>query len=403
MIPRGKLDLSFSDTFAGIGYCLAGYFRKNKTAADFPKKEDHMVTLSVRTGVDLILTALNYPPGTEILVSDINIPDMFQIIRAHQLIPIPLSVKKDTLSIDPEALKAAINPASKMLLLSHLFGAVMDMEAIIPIAKAHQILVIEDAAQAFMGNIEGPQFSAMPPYPAFPGHPETDILIYSFGLIKTNTALSGAVVRIKDPSLYLKACSLNEGLRRQKTSVYLKKLLKVLFMQLLTTPIGYTLFYHLITRSGRDFDDALAGFTSGFPGQDVLRKIRFRPCTANHRLLKRRWINFSPDGISERRKLAAAILSRLPEAMKIGTLNKNHSYWVLPIYSAHPDELIKHLRSHGFDATAKASSLIKLESQTPVNYLCSTLDLAHIIYLPMDIQMKNSKREEISSLLLNFP
>lgn len=403
MIPRGKLDLSFSDTFAGIGYCLAGYFRKNKTAADFPKEENRLVTLSVRTGLDLILTALNFPPGTEILVSDINIPDMFQIIRAHQLIPIPLSVNKDTLSIDLEALKAAINPSSKMLLLSHLFGAVMDMEAIIPIAKAHQILVIEDAAQAFMGNIEGPKFSAVSPYPAFPGQPQTDVLLYSFGLIKTNTALSGAVVHIKDPSLYLKVYSLNEGLTRQKTRVYLKKLLKVLFMQLLTTPPAYTLFYHLITKSGRDFDETLAGFTRGFPGQDVLSKIRFRPCTANHQLLKRKWMNFSPDGISERKKLAATVLTRLPEAMKIGTLNKNHSYWVLPIYTAHPDKLIKHLRSNGFDATAKASSLVKLEPQTAVNDLCSTLCLTHIIYLPMDIKMKSSKREQISSLLLNYP
>lgn len=285
MIPRGKLDLSFSATFAGIGYCLAGYFRKNKLAPEFPEEQDRMVTLSVRTGLDLVLTALNYPPGTEILVSDINIPDMFQIIRAHQLVPVPLSVKKDTLSIDPEAFKAAINPASKMLLLSHLFGSVMDMEAIIPIAKAHQILVIEDAAQAFMGNMEG--------------HPETDVQLYSFGLIKTNTALSGAVVKIKDPSLYLKVWSLNEDLPRQKTSIYLKKLLKVLFMQLLTTPICYTLFYHLITKTGRDFDEALAGFTRGFPGQNVLKKIRFRPCIANHQLLERKWNNFSPDGIRE--------------------------------------------------------------------------------------------------------
>ncbi|MBC8984190.1 DegT/DnrJ/EryC1/StrS aminotransferase family protein [Pedobacter sp. N36a] len=393
MIPRGKLDLSFSDTFTGIGYCLAGYFRNNKMTPDFPKEPDRIVTLSVRTGLDLLLTALNYPPGTEILVSEINIPDMFHIIRAHQLVPIPLSVHKDTLSIDPEALKAAINPASKVLLLSHLFGSVMDMAAIIPIAKAHQILVIEDAAQAFMGDKVAEQQQQL----------ETDVLFYSFGLIKTNTAVTGAVIQIKEPSLYLKVWSLNEGLTRQKTSVYLKKLMKVLFMQLLTTPTVYTFFYHFITKRGKDFDEALAGFTRGFPGQDVLKKIRFRPSIANHRLLERKWNNFSPEVISERKKLAAAILNRLPEAMKIGTLNKNHSYWVLPIYSESPDELIKHLRSHGFDATAKASSLIRLAPLTPVNELPCALSLTQIIYLPMDILMNNSTREQISLLLLNYP
>ena len=395
MIPRGKLDLSFSDTFAGMGYCMLDFLQPGKVLPVFPKEDRSMVTLSVRTGLDLLLTALNYPAGTEILVSSINIPDMFAIIRAHQLVPVPISVDKDTLSIDLSALKAAINPRSKVLLLSHLFGSVMDMEAIIPIAKAHQLLVVEDAAQAFMGDTEGHE-----PLERNPGHPETDALLYSFGLIKTNTAVTGAVIKIKNPELFTKVKSLNEGLVRQKTSGYLKKLIKVLLMQVLTGKIAYTLFYHLIRSCGKDFDTVLTGFTRGFPGAEVLKKIRYRPCAANQRLLERKWNNFVPDTIRERKKLAEDILTGLPERLKIGVLNKNHSYWVLPIACKDPEGAILALRKHGFDATAKASSLIRLSPERPINELPSALCLTQLIYLPMDVQMSSFQRKQLSLLLL---
>lgn len=397
MIPRGKLDLTFSDTFAGIGYCIAQLFRHRNSQPVFPKERDRMVTLSVRTGLDILLTALNYPPGTEILVSNINIPDMFNIIRAHQLIPVSLSVDKDTLSIDLAQLTAAISPASKALLLSPLFGGVMEMEGIIAVAKKHQLIVIEDAAQAFMGD-SAQHYTAE--NDNRPGHPETDVLLYSFGLIKTNTAISGALIKIKDPELCLKVRQLNDGLTRQKTSIYLKKLFKVLLMKVLTINSFYTLFYHLIRSSGKDFDEVLSGFTRGFPGNDPLKKIRFRPCLANHRLLERKWNNFSPDMIKERKMLADEVLTGLPESVKIGRLSKNHTYWVLPIQCADPNGMIQVLRRHGFDATAKASSLIKLDPLKPIAEIPLPLCLEQIIYLPMDTQMKNSKRATLNSLLL---
>lgn len=396
MIPRGKLDLNFQDIFAGIGYCIADLFSGKNKQFEFPKEPDRLLTLSVRTALDLILTGLNYPPGTEVLVSNINIPDMFNIIRAHQLIPIPLSVRKDTLSIDLDELAAAINPASKMLLLSPLFGGIMDMDAIIKIAKKHQLLVIEDAAQAFMGEYPDhiPSLNDL-----HPGHPGTDAQLYSFGLIKTNTAISGALIKIKDRDLYLKVRKLNDDLKEQETSVYLKKLFKVLFMKVLTVNSCYTLFYHLISCLGKDFDEVLTGFTRGFPGQDPLKKIRFRPCLANLRLLERKWNNFSPSTIKKRKLLAEDLLAGLPESLKIGRLNKNHSYWVLPIECDDPQHMIQVLRQHGFDATAKASSLVKLAPVNSVYENPSALCLKRIIYLPMDTQMKNSKRRQLHLLL----
>jgi perosamine synthetase len=127
MIPRGKLDIPFSDIFAGIRYCISGYFFSKQDRHSAIKAGNQLVTLSVRTGLDLTLRALNFPPGTEILVSDINIPDMFNILAAHQLQAIPISLNKYTLGIDAEQVATAITPATKAILIAHLFGGITEL------------------------------------------------------------------------------------------------------------------------------------------------------------------------------------------------------------------------------------------------------------------------------------
>ncbi len=85
MIPRGKLHISYKDLVSGAYYCLTDKSRKQDVDQDTGK----LICLSVRTGFDLILSTLNFAEGSEILVTDINIPDMFNIITGHNLTPVP--------------------------------------------------------------------------------------------------------------------------------------------------------------------------------------------------------------------------------------------------------------------------------------------------------------------------
>ncbi len=59
-----------------------------------------------------------------------------------------VDVDPQTYLIDLEQMEAAITPATKALLPVHLFGRPVDMEALSAIARRHQLLVIEDCAQA---------------------------------------------------------------------------------------------------------------------------------------------------------------------------------------------------------------------------------------------------------------
>jgi perosamine synthetase len=385
MLPRGKIDITCTDIFAGIYYCITDFFeikKDNKNA----EIEHQFSCLSVRTGFDLVLSALDFPAGSEILVTDINIPDMFNIIAAHQLTAVPLPVNRYTLNVTPQQGATAITPNTKAILVTHLFGGIMDTDEIAAIAKNNNLVLIEDCAQAYVGD-------------TYRGNNLADVVMFSFGLIKTNTSVSGALLQINDDRLYHSIVKLSSNFPVQPRSVFFKKLWKVVLMKLLTTKAVYTLFYNRCVKNGKDFDQVLSGFTRGFPGQNILQKIRFRPCVPNLNLLAKRAKNFKYAAIDKRKKLAADILNNVPATMQIGALNKRHSYWVLPIQTSDPNKLINHLRANGFDATQKASSLVKLSAgQVAENDLL----LDDLVYLPMYVNMKNKDRVKLANLLNKF-
>ena len=345
MIPRGKLYISYKDLLLGIWYCLISCFEKDKRCPD--QQDNKLICLSVRTGIDLVLNALNFPPGFEILVTDINIPDMFAIINWHELTLVPIPVDKHTLSVSAAHIEAAISPATKAILITHLFGSIMEIDTIVTIAKKHNLIIIEDCAQAYAGDI-------------YEGHPASDVVMFSFGFIKTNTVISGAIIKIKDSALLAKVTACNELYPKQDTFTYCKKLIKAAFVKLLTSKTIYTIFYNVIMALGKDFERVIRRFTKGFPGDEIFDQIRLRPCISNQKLLLEKLCDFDQNQITARIQLANDVLPNLPDSYKIGFMNKKHTYWVMPVETNKPNELISYLRSNGFDASQKASSLIRV-------------------------------------------
>jgi dTDP-4-amino-4,6-dideoxygalactose transaminase len=367
MIPRGRIDISYSDITRGIVYCIGDLSGIHNSFNNQFENEHQLICLSVRTGFDLLLTAMDLPPGSEIIVSNISIPDMFAILAARQLVAIPVHIDKNTLNTSVSEIRAAISTKTKAILITHLFGAIADMDEIIALADRHQLVVIEDGAQAYSG-------------PDYRGHPKTDVVMQSFGMIKTNTALSGALVLFNNADLAGQVIKLNANLPEQPVPVYLKKLVKAAFIKLLTTRWIYSLVYKLITVFGKDIDPVLSGFTKGFPGKDVFTKIRFRANTPLKRLLIWKLKHYPISKLKKRERYAKNIFSNIPSEMAIGSQNIKHSHWVLPLESNEPDQLILYLRQRGFDATSKASSLVRLPC--PGNIDVHQLDLEKLVYLP---------------------
>lgn len=172
-------------------------------------------------------------------------------------------------------------------------------------------------------------------------------------------------------------------------------------IKFLTTKTIYTGFYKFINAMGKDFEEVLAGFTKGFAGPDMLRQIRYRPSSANKKLLENKILSFKPDDIDSRVQFANDILQNIPDCYKVGALNKRHTHWVLPVESKDPNGLISYLRINGFDASQKASSLIK---RTTSDYIPAKDDLQieNLVYLPLYPAMSSKDRSRLTQLLISF-
>lgn len=96
----------------------------------------------------LALRALGIGAGDEVITSSFSFFATAEAISAVGATPVFVDVDPDTYLIDPEAIEAAITPATRALMPVHLFGRPVDMERITSIASAHGLRVIEDCAQA---------------------------------------------------------------------------------------------------------------------------------------------------------------------------------------------------------------------------------------------------------------
>ncbi|MDD4820429.1 MAG: DegT/DnrJ/EryC1/StrS family aminotransferase [Flavobacteriales bacterium] len=98
--------------------------------------------------LQISLMSLGLKKGDEVITSDFTFAATVEVIALLGLKQVLVDVCKDTMVMNVEALKKAITPRTKAIIPVHLFGQCPDMEAIMAVAKEHNLYVVEDTAQA---------------------------------------------------------------------------------------------------------------------------------------------------------------------------------------------------------------------------------------------------------------
>ncbi|MDO7172959.1 DegT/DnrJ/EryC1/StrS family aminotransferase [Mariniflexile sp. AS56] len=98
--------------------------------------------------LQIAMMGLGLKPGDEVITADFTFAATVEVIALLQLTPVLVDVNPDDFNISIEAIKKAITPKTKAIVPVHLFGQCANMEAIMEIAEAHNLFVIEDNAQA---------------------------------------------------------------------------------------------------------------------------------------------------------------------------------------------------------------------------------------------------------------
>ena len=376
---RHRLDLSSGDISFGVLACgrMWGRERLEKEISELCSLGDEgLVCLSVRSGWDLWLGARGLRAGDEVLLSAVTHPDMVRIIRAHGLRAIPVDIDPETLAPRPRKLEAALTPRTRVVLVAHLFGGRMDIRPVARFAREHGLHLVEDCAQAFQGPDSVVGSAA-------------DVSMYSFGTLKTSTALGGAVLRVRDRQVLGRMNDIQASYPVQRRATYLTKLLKVSGLVLVSPPRPYGLLARACTRLGYDLDAVANHAVRGFPPQEseatFSRRLRQRPSAPLLAMLSRRLKTFDAERLAGRASTGEQFARRLRvDELHPGRRSLGRTHWLFPVVVADPEALILALRERGLDASRATSSIAVVGAPGGYSPPTEASELmANVVFLPV--------------------
>lgn len=150
------------------------------------------LTSSGTTALTTAMAALGLGAGDEVIMPTFTFVASFEAVLSVGATPVLVDVD-DTLTLAPEAVKAAITPNTKAIMPVHMCGSMADLDALMAICKEHNLLLLEDACQSTGASYKGRALGSI-------GHAGT----FSFDFVKTITCAEGGAVITNDEDVYTK-------------------------------------------------------------------------------------------------------------------------------------------------------------------------------------------------------
>ncbi|WP_087880561.1 DegT/DnrJ/EryC1/StrS aminotransferase family protein [Parabacteroides sp. Marseille-P3160] len=140
----------------------SGIWSRSKITGEFEKKWAELIgtkrCLSVVNGTNALIASIaqfNIGPGDEVIVPPYTFVATVQAILINGALPVFVDIDPETFQIDPSKIETKITSRTKAILPVHILGIPADMTKIMAIAKKHNLIVIEDACQAHLAEVNG--------------------------------------------------------------------------------------------------------------------------------------------------------------------------------------------------------------------------------------------------------
>jgi len=131
-----------------------GYFSKKCHAWLENKMGCHkaLLTHSCTAALEMAAILANIQPGDEVIMPSYTFVSTANAFVLRGGVPVFVDIRADTLNIDERLIEKAITPRTKAIVPVHYAGVACEMDTIMTIARNHNLVVIEDAAQAVMAS-----------------------------------------------------------------------------------------------------------------------------------------------------------------------------------------------------------------------------------------------------------
>lgn len=130
--------------------------------AEFEKKYAEVMgakgCLATASGTTALLTALKVvgvDAGDEVLVSPYTFIASYNVIFAHRALPVFVDSDPETFLLDPKKIEGRITDRTTAILPVHIYGLPVDMDSVNRVAKSNNLMVVEDACQAWYAEYRG--------------------------------------------------------------------------------------------------------------------------------------------------------------------------------------------------------------------------------------------------------
>ncbi|MEO8395532.1 MAG: DegT/DnrJ/EryC1/StrS family aminotransferase [Chloroflexota bacterium] len=138
-----------------------------KTFAEYIGAPAALALSSCTAGLHLAVRILDLKPSDEVITTTLTFCSSVHVIEHVGAKPILVDVEADTLTIDPARIAAAITPNTKAILPVHYAGHPAEMDAIMQLAREHDLRVIEDAAHSLPATYHGQKVGTIGDMTAF--------------------------------------------------------------------------------------------------------------------------------------------------------------------------------------------------------------------------------------------
>ncbi|MBQ9337625.1 MAG: dTDP-4-amino-4,6-dideoxygalactose transaminase [Lentisphaeria bacterium] len=134
-----------------------GYFTKqcNRWLEEHFGAKKVLLTHSCTAALEMAAILCDIKPGDEFIVPSYTFVSTVNAFVLRGGVPRFVDIRPDTMNIDERLIEAAITPKTKVIVPVHYAGVGCDMDAIMDIARRHNLLVVEDAAQGVCATYRG--------------------------------------------------------------------------------------------------------------------------------------------------------------------------------------------------------------------------------------------------------
>jgi perosamine synthetase len=167
--------------------------------AEFCGTEHAVACSNGTTALHLALLALGVKPGDEVIVPTLTYVATANAVAYCNATPVFVDSESRTWNMDPAKIESLITSRTKGIIVVHLFGHSVDMDAIMEIARRHRLFVLEDAAEAHGAEYKGRRVGSIGNAATFSFFGNKIITTGEGGMVTTNDrALADEMRRLKN-------------------------------------------------------------------------------------------------------------------------------------------------------------------------------------------------------------